>query len=231
MSWPNSHLKVTEKPELRQKKAEWRISLRKTIGAWCVPMISPLQGRKGGQAQWTSPRWDHSDDLTVSPGVCGAKTWGSVPTWKSPKVRWQCLSEDGEEDLSWEDTGHPVWCWVLHEAQVWATRGEEWLGTEGLSRPWGGATDGKGTSGDGERAQGAGKMSEESMRMPHKGISTECPAHSRESMPHLSPVLPSHSGACLWAGRKGRSRPCLHPHCRLFGQKQAKQEGGHCSLK
>lgn len=143
-------------------------------------MTSPLQGRKGGQAQWASPRWDHSDDLTVSPGVCEAKTWGSVPTWKSPKVRWQCLSEDGEEDLSWEDTGHPVWCWVLHEAQVWAMWGEGWLVTEGLNRPQGGATDGKGTAGDGERAQGAGKVSEESMKMPHKGISTEYPPQSRE---------------------------------------------------
>lgn len=61
----------------------------------------PCRGEKG-LSQVSESSMSHSDDLTVPPWVCGAKTWSSGHTWKNPKARTvpaKGLWEDEEEEL------------------------------------------------------------------------------------------------------------------------------------
>lgn len=103
-----------------------------------------------------------------------AKTWGSLDTWKSPKVREVApkgLATDEEEELVLGRHWPPFVECLLHEAHVWAMcrSGQPRRGTEAA---WGGTTDSEGTSEDGERAQVADEGSEEPTKVPHKRIST-----------------------------------------------------------
>lgn len=92
----------------------------------------PCRGEKG-LSQVREPSMSHSDDLTW------LYLWESVG--QRPEVlftpgkiqrRGQCLpracQKTKKRSLCWENTGRPVWCGVLHEAQAWAA-GEGQPGT------------------------------------------------------------------------------------------------------
>lgn len=101
----------------------------------------PCRGEKG-LSQVKASSMSYSDDLTVFPGVCGAKTWSSVHTWKNPKVRTvpaKGLSEDEEEELVLGRHWPPSLVW----SAVWgsgvgrrteAARDEGWGGLKGAPR-------------------------------------------------------------------------------------------------
>lgn len=91
----------------------------------------PCRGEKG-LSQVRESSMSHSDDLTVSPGESVGQRPEVLFTPGKIQRRGQCLpracQKTKKRSLCWEDTGHPVRCGVLHEAQAWAA-GEGQPGT------------------------------------------------------------------------------------------------------
>lgn len=184
----------------------------------------PCRGEKG-LSQVRESSMSHSDDLTVSPGESVGQRPEVLFTPGKIQRRGQCLpracQKTKKRSLCWEDTGHPVRCGVLHEAQAWAA-GEGQPGT-GLRQPQGGTADM--TVKEGQEVEKEPRRQVRGLRdarkCPAKELALNVSPKLQAPMPHLSPVLHCRSGACIWAGRKGRSRPCRRPLCRRISLKQA----------
>lgn len=98
----------------------------------------PCKGEKG-LSQVRESSMSHSDDLTVSPGESVGQRPEVLFTPGKIQRRGQCLPRACQKmkkrSLCWEDTGHPVRCGVLREAQAWAAgEGQPGMRAEAASR-------------------------------------------------------------------------------------------------